>query len=97
VEIEACHRIYVPNSFTPNNDGFNDAFKISGVSVYDPKLKIYNRYGEVIYEIKSVSDSWNGNDGNGYYCPSGVYNWIMTYRDDKGFGKIERGHVVLIR
>jgi gliding motility-associated-like protein len=97
VNVKACHRVYVPNSFTPNGDGFNDAFKINGLSVYEPRLKIYNRYGYVIYEIKSISDSWNGNDGNGYYCPNGVYNWIMTYRDDNGFGQVETGHVVLIR
>jgi len=97
VNVKACHRVYVPNSFTPNGDGFNDAFKISGLSIYEPRLKIYNRYGSIIYEIKSISDSWNGNDGNGYYCPNGVYNWIMTYKDDSGFGQVETGHVVLIR
>ena len=97
IDIKACHRVYVPNSFTPNNDGFNDAFKITGLSIYEPRLKIYNRDGSVIYEIKSINDSWNGNDGNGYYCQSGVYNWTLTYKDDNGFGHVQKGHVVLIR
>ena len=97
IDVKACHRLYVPNSFTPNNDGYNDAFKISGPSIYEPSMKIYNRDGSIIYEIKSIYDSWNGNDGKGYYCQNGVYNWVMTYKDDMGFNRTRKGHVVLIR
>jgi len=97
VDIKACHRLYVPNSFTPNNDGYNDALKVAGLGVYDIDMKIYDRFGSIVHQIKSINQTWNGNDGSGYYCPSGVYNWIMTYSDDEGFGHVERGHIVLIR
>jgi gliding motility-associated-like protein len=97
IDVKECHRIYVPNSFTPNNDGYNDALKIAGLGVFEPHMKIYDRYGAVVCEIKSLNQSWNGNDGSGYYCPSGVYNWIMTYKDDEGFNHEEKGHIVLIR
>jgi hypothetical protein len=51
----------------------------------------------MVYNIKSLSQTWNGDDGSGYYCQTGVYNWIMTYRDDRGLGHVERGQVILIR
>ncbi len=97
VDVKACHRLFVPISFTPNGDGYNDAFKIVGQSVYEPHMMIFNRDGQIVYEIKSITQTWNGNDGNGYYCPNGVYNWIMTYKDDEGFGHTQKGHIVLIR
>ncbi len=97
IRTNTCHRLYVPNSFTPNNDGFNDVFKIAGMSVYEPNMKIFNRDGMMVYNIKSLSQTWNGDDGSGYYCQTGVYNWIMTYRDDRGIGHVERGQVILIR
>ena len=97
IDVEACHRLFVPLSFTPNGDGYNDAFKIVGESLYEPHMQIFDRNGMVIYEIKSLTQTWNGNDGTGYYCPNGVYNWVMTYKDDKGFNHTEKGHVVLIR
>jgi len=97
IDIEACHRLFVPISFTPNGDGYNDAFKIVGESIYEPHMQIFNKDGMIVYEIKSVNQTWNGNDGTGYYCQNGVYNWIMTYRDDRGIGHTEKGHIVLIR
>ena len=97
IDVEACHRLFVPISFTPNGDGYNDAFKIVGESIYEPHMKIFNKDGMVVYEIKSVNQTWNGNDGTGYFCPNGVYNWIMTYRDDRGLGHTQKGHIVLIR
>ena len=97
IATEACHRLYVPNSFTPNGDGYNDALKVYGLSVYDLDFKIYNRYGQIIHTLKSVNQVWNGNDGTGYFVETGVYNWIATYKDDKGFGHGAKGHIVLIR
>ena len=97
IDVEACHRLFIPLSFTPNGDGYNDAFKIVGESVYEPHMKIFNKDGMIVYEIKSVNQTWNGTDGTGYYCQNGIYNWILTYKDDKGFNHIQKGHIVLIR
>jgi gliding motility-associated-like protein len=96
VNTTACHRLYVPNSFTPNGDGYNDAFIVRGLSVYQPILQIYNRWGQLVHHSYNLSP-WNGNDGNGYYCETGVYAWTLHYVDDKGFNHMEQGHVVLVR
>ena len=95
VRTETCQRFFAPNSFTPNGDGTNDVFIISGLSVYHPTLKIFNRWGVEVYVSSNLW--WNGDGGNGYYCDNGVYNWIVEYKDRFGQNKQESGHVTLIR
>jgi gliding motility-associated-like protein len=97
ISTDACHRLYVPNSFTPNGDGYNDGLRVAGLAVYNLDFKIYNRYGQVLCNLKSVAQAWDGNDGSGYYCPTGIYNWMATYTDDRGFGHVQKGHVLLLR
>jgi gliding motility-associated-like protein len=70
--------IYIPNAFTPNNDGLNDAFEIIGRQVESFELVIYNRWGDVVYSTNSFEDSWMGNvNGGDYFAPDGVYQWVM--------------------
>lgn len=95
IHTESCQRFYAPNSFTPNGDGTNDVFKISGLSVYQPTLKIFDRWGIEIY--RSPNLWWTGDGGNGYFCNSDVYNWVVEYKDEQGFHRKETGFVTLIR
>ena len=95
VRTEACQRFFAPSSFTPNGDGVNDIFNISGLSVYRPSLKIFNRWGVEVYVSSNLW--WTGDSGGGYYCDNGVYNWTIEYKDKFGQNKQESGHVTLIR
>ena len=95
VRTEACQRFFAPNSFTPNGDGINDVFKISELSIYQPTLKIFNKWGVEIYTSSNLW--WNGDGGSGYYCDTGVYSWIVNYKDKQSQNKQESGHVTLIR
>lgn len=95
VKTETCQRFFAPNTFTPNGDGTNDVFKISGLSVYQPTLKIFNRWGVIVYTSSNLW--WTGDSGGGYYCDNGVYNWIIEYKDKFGQNKEESGYVTLIR
>jgi gliding motility-associated-like protein len=66
--------IFMPNAFTPNNDGRNDfyplnQYKVKG-AVYN--IKLYNRWGEKIMEMESPDINWDGNI-NGKPAPEGVY------------------------
>ena len=78
--------IVIPNVFTPNADGKNDAFDIDvqGGRLYD--LKIYNRWGDVVYVgdkdgIGNDGNNWNGKNRNsGTECPDGVYYFVFQYR-----------------
>jgi gliding motility-associated-like protein len=78
--------IVIPNVFTPNGDDKNDAFDIDiqGGRFYD--LKIFNRWGDIVYlgekdGLGNDGNNWNGKSKNsGPDCPDGVYYFVFTYR-----------------
>lgn len=72
------YAFYVPNSFTPNNDGVNDLFQPRVADVLKYHLAVYNRYGECIFQSVDPDESWDGTH-NEQKCPSGTYNWVITY------------------
>lgn len=73
--------IYIPNAFTPNNDGVNDVFRVEGTDI-DPTrftMQVFDRWGEKIFETNDVDGFWNGNvNGGGYYSPDAVYTWRVV-------------------
>lgn len=92
---------FVPNAFTPNNDGYNDRFKIyHNCLITNFKLKIFNRWGENIFQSEDLNTSWNGTN-NGQLVPAGVYVWMMEYEtvgvDGQLEKRLDKGEIVLIR
>jgi gliding motility-associated-like protein len=74
-------RVFVPTGFTPNNDGKNDLFKILGVeTVTNFSLKIFNRWGEVVFETTDKAKGWDGRF-KGVETPTGVFVYVLTYSD----------------
>lgn len=72
---EDCNNYaYIPNSFTPDNDGINDAWKGEYNRILEFDLKVFNRDGEVIFKTTDSNQYWNGSHLNGeYYVPNGIY------------------------
>jgi gliding motility-associated-like protein len=92
---------YVPNAFSPNNDGINDSFKIifpnSKFIIQNLKLSIFNRWGEEIFYSDDISLGWDGKK-NGNDCPGGVYVYKIVFSVDGVPGNQERvGTVMLVR
>jgi gliding motility-associated-like protein len=52
--------LYIPSAFTPDGDGVNDAFGAKGKNIISLKMKIYNRWGELVYESDKLNDTWDG-------------------------------------
>lgn len=52
--------LYIPSAFTPDGDGVNDAFGAKGKNIIALKMKIYNRWGELVYESDQLHDTWDG-------------------------------------
>ena len=73
--------VYVPNSFTPNGDGRNDIFKPKfqgSLQLYT--LRIYDRWGDLVFETRDVNQGWVGDKlGSEYYVPDGVYTYVLEY------------------
>lgn len=53
-------RIYVPNAFTPNRDNLNEKFKTPGIYIVDYHIRIFNRWGEKVFESYNMDDNWDG-------------------------------------
>ena len=52
--------LYIPSAFSPDGDGVNDAFGVKGKNIISLKMKIYNRWGELVYESQQLNDTWDG-------------------------------------
>ena len=87
---------FVPNAFTPNGDGNNDYFFGDGVGVKDYQMRIFNRWGEMIYHSVGKRETWDGRV-NGVIAPNGVYIWKMQLTGYDGTDYEKTGHVSLIR
>jgi gliding motility-associated-like protein len=96
VIVENVVTFYIPNSFTPNADGVNDVFGVTGYSVEGYDLSVWGRWGQAIFESKGAFDTWDGNDSNGKPLPQGVYVYkLKVYNDPKH--EVRTGTVTLIR
>ena len=72
--------IFIPNTFTPNNDGVNDVFyAVTDATCWLTwNLQIYNRWGTLVKEMKDPLDYWTGVSYSGHWlCPDGVYTWKL--------------------
>jgi gliding motility-associated-like protein len=94
ITFDAC--VYVPNTFTPNNDGMNDVFQISGGNFVEMECLIFNRWGELVYTLDSPNEVWDGTF-NGIKCQDGTYVWKLTYTDFTNDEYQISGHVNLLR
>jgi gliding motility-associated-like protein len=91
---------YVPNSFTPNDDDFNNVFTpviTSGIDFDSYSFAIYNRWGERIFETTTVGAGWDGTY-KGMKSPDGIYTWNLQFKSNFNDGVfIHHGHTALIR
>ncbi len=92
---------YVPNTFTPDGDQFNNQFQpvfTSGYNPYDYHLTIFNRWGEIIFESFDSKIGWDGHYPKCNLVKDGVYVWQIEFgnvNNDKRH--LYRGHVTLLR
>lgn len=87
-----------PNAFTPNGDGLNDNWKPKGIfaGATDYQLRIWNRWGEKIFETGDFEATWDGTF-EGTSSPAGGYLWDVTFTNAEGEPESFKGGVVLIR
>ena len=87
--------LYMPNSFTPNDDGDNDSFGPKGLRIEEYQsyeFLVFNRWGEIIFKTNDINDWWFGTD-----CQHGTYSWSIVIVDELGALRKEVGEVLLIK
>ncbi|MDX1902943.1 MAG: gliding motility-associated C-terminal domain-containing protein, partial [Thermonemataceae bacterium] len=78
--------VTIPEGFSPNNDGVNDTFVIKGRNGRPMILRIYNRWGNLVYENENYQDDWNGISNFGVrvgeQLPDGTYFYTVEFKDN---------------
>jgi gliding motility-associated-like protein len=99
VVLEDCSEaLYVPNCFTPDNDGINDAWKVVARHVQSMKTCVLNRWGEVVFESNDPDPVWIGNvRGSDTYVPDGLYFFRIEFERRNGENDLREGTMFVIR
>ena len=91
-----CGEAYVPNMFSPNNDGNNDVFVPKGKCIVKGMILIYNRWGELIFRTDDIHQGWDGTQ-NGKEVNSGVYVYKIDLVTEEENTLHLNGSVTLVR
>lgn len=98
VHTKPCCEVFVPNAFTPNGDGNNEYFQpelqLGQIMV---SMKIFDRYGKVVYDNTNIKKGWDGKYENGKEASSGTYMYFMKYTCSDGKLYEKKESVSLIR
>ncbi len=86
-------QVYFPNAFTPNDDADNDTFSWKGVGVKTSNLRVYNRWGQRVFEGEN---EWDGKLNN-VFCQQGLYYYVATMVGSNNETYFYSGEVYLIR
>ncbi|MES2828619.1 MAG: gliding motility-associated C-terminal domain-containing protein [Bacteroidota bacterium] len=90
------NNVFVPNTFTPNGDGKNDIFYVYGNTITRIKLRVYNQWGQFIYESLNLQSGWDGTF-RGDLQPNGVYVYYLDAEFNDGSKSFKKGTITLLR
>ena len=86
---------FIPNAFTPNNDGYNSTWNIIGITeLKNPIIQIFDRYGKLIKVLDQNSNGWNG-FYNGKKMPSNSYWFALYFEEPNNTKKVFKGYFSL--
>ncbi len=100
LDVEPINTYFLPNAFSPNDDGLNDAYTGRGVlkGMRAFSLNIWNRWGELVFETEDPTQAWNGEYKNeGVPAPKGVYHCQVEYITARGEKEVVESSVTLLR
>ena len=99
VYYQNCSTIFIPNVFSPNNDGVNDIFKVRATNLSSFNFQIFNRWGQLLFETNNNNEGWDGKYLNKDVSP-GVYVWLINAKDKNGsvfYNGKNKGTITLVR
>lgn len=96
VELLRESTLYVPNTFTPNGDGLNDLFDIPQTNMTAFHIRIFNRWGALLFESDAETTRWDGTY-KGAAVAEDVYVYTITAKDANHKEYVWRGHVTVMR
>ena len=94
--VEETNTVYIPNSISPNNDGLNDEFKVTGKNINNVQTIIYGRLGDVIFESNDMNAGWDGTYKEKNMSPL-VFIYIIRVTFNDGEVKKYKGTITLVK
>ena len=88
--------VYIPNAFSPNKDGSNDKLYVRGQYIFEFVFRVYDRWGELVWETSNINDGWDGTYRGKLLDPD-VYDYYLQVTCIGGLENIIKGNVTLIR
>jgi gliding motility-associated-like protein len=88
--------VFIPNTFTPNGDGYNDKMFARGHKLSKVYFAIYNRWGEKVFETNDINEGWDGNF-KGRPADVGVFGYYVRITCVNGEETFKKGNITLIR
>lgn len=89
-------QFFIPNAFSPNGDGLNDELGIFTSGHQFEFIRIYNRWGNKVFESNSIENKWDGNF-EGKEALADTYFWVARFRDKQGNRITKKGSVLIVR
>jgi gliding motility-associated-like protein len=96
ITVVETSQVYVPTAFTPNGDGKNDLFILHSSGFNLIYFRVFNRWGDMVFESNDAALGWDGNY-NGGPAPIDTYIFQLSGFDEKGLPYIRQGNVTLLR
>ena len=94
--VEDIRPVFVADAFTPNGDGVNDVLHVKAKGVKEISFKIFDRWGNLVFESTSLDDGWDGTY-RGKDANAGVYVYIVETKKINNEIEIVKGDVTLVR
>ncbi len=88
--------VFVPNTFTPNNDGQNDVLYVRSSVVQELYFAVYNRWGQMVFETTDITKGWDGTN-KGMLADPAVFAWYLRVKCVNGDELKKKGNTTLIR
>ncbi len=86
--------LFIPEGFSPNDDGVNDTFRITGLAAYPgANLQIYDRWGLMVHENTDYANEWKGTGRNGHDLPDDTYFYVLNLPERGTY----KGHLIIKR
>lgn len=96
VDFDPECEIFVPTAFSPDGNGTNDRAYAYSACVEEVDFKIFNRWGELVFETTETNKGWDGRY-KGAKAAAGVYGWSLNAKRKSGSNVSKKGNITLIR
>ena len=93
ISIEEAYYIYVPNTFTPDGNRFNNYFTASVYGIRSINIQIFNRWGQLVFRSVGYAEKFNGTN-NGKDLPVGTYYYVIEPESGR---KPVTGYVTILK